>query len=428
MTRRVSWLTAVVIGRILAEQGVPIPDVTDDALLLIKRHNVVVGCTPGDAGVFGDAAVDAFVDDAALPDAATIDAGAPDAGIDPDGGVSDSGISDAGTDGCTMIPGDAVTMVLQPHVTTTTDGVRFAVLLVTPARPIIELTANPFVDLARETARQTIYQTIEIPDESLGTRCAAYGGGCGSYGSSVDAGASWTPPGLGDGGLGDGGLVEETIGPYQLVRAQPTSATELAGWLDQLGYEYVQDDVDAVAPYIALGYHVVALRVAVAKPGTMPMTPVALTWAGSEVRVPAALGRGALTPGKLTVFVSAQSRYAFTDARLRFAGWTSGTSCGWYGCNTGSSWYLTRSEIDLDQNQLPALDPVASEYFGADLVETEVIKQEVRVPVTVQCSSGCGESDDAGCCRNCSAAPSKRIDWGAIVLAVLVVLRRRRRR
>lgn len=421
-----SWLTAVVIGRVLAEPGLPAPDVTDDALLLVERYDARVGCTTGDGGVGGDAGLDAMLGDAATPDAGIGDAGTDDGGIG-DGGIGDGG-SDGGIgDGCTMIPGDAVTMIVQPHVTTTTDGTRFAVLLVTPARPIIELTSNPFVDLARETAVKTVIQTREIPDEKLGTRCIQYGGGCGNWGTSVDAGASWTPPGFGDGGLGDGGLLEETIGPYQVVRAQPSSSPELASWLDQLGYEYMQEDVDAVAPYIALGYHVVAIRVAVAEPGSMPLTPIALTWAGTEMRVPAALGRGALTPGKLTVFVAAQSRYYVPGARLRFAGWTSGSSCGWLGwCSNEPKWYLTRNEIDLDQNQPPEKDPIATYYYGADLQETNVIIEEVRVPVSVHCDEGC--DDGGGCCGDCSARKSPRLDLMTIVVVVGYVLRRRRPR
>ncbi|HEY5922640.1 MAG TPA: hypothetical protein VIV11_13255, partial [Kofleriaceae bacterium] len=83
-----SWLTAVVIGRILAESGTPAPDVSDQALLLIKRHNVVVGCSPGDAGMVGDAAIDASF----------ADAGPGDAGVDAspgDAGVADAGMPDA---------------------------------------------------------------------------------------------------------------------------------------------------------------------------------------------------------------------------------------------------------------------------------------------------------------------------------------------
>lgn len=396
------WATAVVIGRILAESGSPPPEVEDQALLFIKRQDVTVGCTPGDAGPSDDAAIDA------PGDADTGDAN--DGGL-ADAGVDDAGVPDAGT--CTSIH-DAITMVVQPHVSTTADGTRFAILLVTPERPVVELSANVFHDLAVATAPRVEIETIEVPDKSLGTKCATYSVGCGGgYSHSVDAGTTWYPPSFGDAGLGDGGLVEETIGPYQFVRTQPTSSSELATWLDELGYAYMPADLDAVAPYIALGWHVVAIRVSLDHPQTAAMTSVALTWQGTEIRVPAALGRGAVSPGTLTVYVAADGRYDFAAANVSFAGYTSDYSVS----------YLTRSELTLDQNAPPTKDPIASGTYG-DYWPVTVIKQEVHVPVTVECDRG-------GFCRNgcgeCNAKPQTRFDLLSIVLAIGFVLRRRRR-
>src|SRR5512139_948013 len=98
----------IVLGRILVEAGSPRPAVADSSLLLIKRHDVTIGCTPGDAGTIADAATDA---PDPPPDAATADAGLP-----------DGGMPDAGT--CEMIAGDAVTMIVQPEVSTGADGTR----------------------------------------------------------------------------------------------------------------------------------------------------------------------------------------------------------------------------------------------------------------------------------------------------------------
>src|SRR5262245_17837399 len=177
--------------------------------MLIKRHNVVVGCTPDDGGVGGDAAIDAPSD--AMTDAG-IDAG--DAGLG-DAGVDDGGMPDAST--CTTIPGDAVTLIVQPHVSSGLDGTRFAVLIVTPARPIVELQSDVFTDLARVTAPRIEERIVEVPDSSMGTVCSS---GCessnneGCGGGYGDDGTWWDPPGVSDAGLGDGGLIEETIGPY----------------------------------------------------------------------------------------------------------------------------------------------------------------------------------------------------------------------
>src|ERR1044071_4577585 len=99
--------------------------------------------------MLGDAATDAVLD-GPVPDA-SIDAGPTDAGVD-DGGVGDGGTPDAST--CEMIPGDAVTLVVQPQVLGGFDAnmTRFAILLVTPERPIVELQGDVFGDLARVTA------------------------------------------------------------------------------------------------------------------------------------------------------------------------------------------------------------------------------------------------------------------------------------
>lgn len=405
----VFWLATVVIGRVLAEQGAPPPDVTDDRLLLIKRHDVVIGCTPGDAGVMDDAAID----DAADAPADAADAGVADGGL-ADGGLADAGMPDAGT--CTTIPGDAITMIVQPHVSASVDGTRFAVLLVTPARPVVELQSQVFEPLEQLTAPLIETQTVEVPDESLGTRCADVEA-CGGGGGGCDGdwgGGSWSPPGLGDADLGDGGLVEETLGPYQFVRAQPADAAELAGWLDRLGYAYMPEDLDAVAPYIELGYHVVAIRVAFEDAETIRLMPIALTWPGSELRVPAALGRASgVGPGKLTVYIAGEQKYVLPGAEVPFAGYT----------NYADMTFLTRNEIVLDQNQPPSADPVAVHLDNLSHHDVEVVTEYVHVPVEVECSD-----DDGGCCNDCNAKPRARHDLAVLVAAIALTLRRRRPR
>ncbi len=409
------WLATVVIGRILAEPSSPPPDVADEALLLIKRHDVVIGCTPGDAGVMDDAATDADLDAAidATPDGPT-DAGVDDGGLD-DGGLADAGMPDAGS--CTMIPGDAITMIVQPHVSTSADGTRFAVLLVTPARPVIELKSHVFEPLEELTAPLIQTETVEVPDESLGTQCAdveACGGGGGGGCGGDWGGGSWTPPGLGDADLGDGGLVEETLGPYQLVRAQPSDTAELAGWLDQLGYAYMPEDLDAVAPYIELGYHVVAIRVAFEGAETIRLMPIALTWPGSELRIPAALGRATgVPPGRLTVYIAGEQKYVLPGADVPYAGYT----------NYADMTFLTRNEILLDQNQPPSADPVAIHPDNLSYHEVKVVTEYVHVPVEVECSD-----DGGGCCNDCNAQPRTRLDLGVLVVAIALTLRRRRSR
>lgn len=400
-----SWAILIVLGRILAEPDAALPDVDDDVVLLVKRQNVTIGCT-GDGGVIGDAAIDDAIDDAAV-DAAP-DGGAADAGID------DGGVPDAGTDGgvCEMIPGDAVTMIVQPRVSVSADGTRFAVLLVTPQRPLVEVKSHVFEPLAAVSAPVTQVKRVEVPDKSLGTQCAPLysGGGCGG-GDWGDDGSGYDPPPIGDARLGDGAIVEETVGPYQFVRAQPASAQELATWLDQLGYAYMQADLDAVAPYIALGYHVVAMRIA-SDTMTGSLMPVALTWPGSELRVPVALGRsGPASFGTLTVYIAAEAKYVFTGGTVRFANLT----------GSGEAAFLTRNEIAIDQNQPATSDPIAIHNDDQPVQEVNVVTEYVHVPVEVPCD------EDGGCCNDCNTRSRTRFDWGVLAIAVMFLLRRRRR-
>ena len=100
----------------------------------------------------------------------------------------------------------------------------------------------------------------------------------------------------------------------------------------------------------------------------------------------------------------------FPGAKVRFAKYI------------GSAPYLTRNELVLYQNLPATSDPVALEAYDGDFQEINVVTEYVHVPVEVPCE------DDGGCCGNCNAKPRARLDWGVLAIAVLVVLRRRRRR
>lgn len=409
------WLSAVVMGRLVTESGTPPPDVIDEAVLFVKRHNVVVG--PGCPG--GDAGVDGGLGDGGVPPDALTDGGVADAS---DGGMSDGGVGDGGVPGggeCTSIPGDAITMIVRPRVTTTVDGSRFAVLYVTPARPVVETTSDVFTQLGYITEPIIEHKTVEVEDPALGKQCEPCGcGGGGDYGGGgceggYGGGDYWNPPGLGDAGYGDGGLVVETTGPYQFVRAQPADAAQLASWLDQLGYAYTQDDLDAVAPYIALGYHVVAVRVAITSSSDANLVPISITWPGSEIRIPAALNRATgIGPWPLTVYIAAETRYEFAGASVPYAMRTSGADMA----------FVTKNQIRVYLDKPPSADPIAAQASYVEYHETKVETEYVHVPVSVQC-----DCDDGGCCRNCNTRSKARMDWVVLATCVAFVLRRRRR-
>lgn len=397
-------LVSLVIARVVMESGSPAPQLTDDAVLLVQRRDVTVG-----NGCGGDAGPDGGVPDGGA-DAGPIDGGPIDAGVDAgmDGGGSDAG--------CTSIPGDAITMMVQPRFSRVDGGARFAILMVTPARPIVETeSAYVFSDLAVVTAPRIEVHETRIEDPSYGSRCelgSSGGGGCGFGASEPEP--SWDPPPLGDGGLGDGGLTVDTIGPYQVVRAEPADTAELASWLTTLGYLYLPADLDAVAPYVARGYTVVAVRVALPDLPDGQLSPIALTWPGAELRLPVALGSpsGAALP--TTVYIAGPGRYELPGADVPFAWRTS-----W-----GDEGFLTRNEVMLDHGGDPDDDPVAVRVPGDP--EDRVVEHEyrtVRVPV-----NDCDEELDLGCgCGRCATGRRVRGDGFVVVGALALALRRRRR-
>lgn len=425
-------VVALVLARVLAEANGPAPALSDEAILVLKRHDIRVGngCTGTDAGV-GDGGITDGSNDGSM-DAGPADAGVADgptdAGLD-DGGITDAGDSDANDgsigDPCEHIPGDAITLVMQPRFSQVTTGARFAILMVTPARPVIEtIHRNTFPFLAGAT--RPVIQEIEkrVEDPSLGRVCNnSEPAGCGGGGPDYIDDPYWEPPPFdGDGGLDDpdGGYSVDDIGPYQVVRANPTSAAELTTWLTNLNYLVMPDDVAAVTPYIAKGYTIVALRVAIEATDDAEFAPIALTWAGTEIRLPAALGSTS-NAFPMTVYIAADHRYDLPGATVPFA----------FQVGYQNTYFLTRNEYTFDPRSIDE-DPVAIQVMG-DPEKREIVQHvtEVRIPVEDQAECGCdNEKDEFGCsCGQCSTG-GPRSDWAVLLgaIAFTLVPRRRRRR
>jgi hypothetical protein len=266
----------------------------------------------------------------------------------------------------------------------------------------------------------------EVEDPAMGKVCPAYAGngGCGGGPDYIDD-PYWTPPELGDGGLGDpdGGYTLDQIGPYQVLRANPTTTAELTAWLTDLNYLVMPDDVAAVAPYIVKGYTIVALRVALDDTTDGDLAPIALTWAGSEIRLPVKLGSQGAFP--MTVYIAADHRYDLPGASVPFA----------YRVGYDDARYLTRNEYNFDPTAATE-DPVAIQVMG-DPEKREIVQHvtEKHVPVLDDSECGCGggtsDRQNDGCLW-CSAPGNPRPDWavlfGAIVFTIIPRRRRRRRR
>lgn len=388
---------AAAICREVYQAGTPPPVMQPtQAVLIAKRTHVVVGasCPPADAGV------------------------------PPDARIGDAGVADAGGPGdagCTPTYGDVVSMVVQPRFEIGTDGASFALLMVTPGPPVIAAeNAQLFAQLAELTAPRVDVQQVYVEDERLGYQCndpkfssaTNEGGGCGG-------GASW---GHGDsyrdasfGSTGDGAVAIETIGAYEVIRVAATDRASLAGWLDTYGYVYKSDDLDAVEPYMALGWTVIAVRVALDHAHDGGLEPLSFTWTGTDVRLPLGIStRPSPLHYALTVFLSAEGRYELGGGRVSYARSTASPA------GIGTS-FLTRLELDVDPSKPAADDPVAHHVEDVEQQDSVTVTQEVHIP-----SSKCphsSRSNSAGCCES-SAGPPSSFAWLAGVLAL--VLRRRR--
>lgn len=309
--------------------------------------------------------------------------------------------------------GDTITMAVQPRFTTSSPGTSFAVLLATPAPPLYATeTSYLFESLAAATATRIEERLVEVEDPSLGSRCEIYGCG-GQPADGCGGGSQWITPGVPDATFGDGAVDVIPIGPYEILRLTAADTTELAAWLDQFGYVYTQADLDAVAPYLARGDTITAIRVIVEDPSTTALEVLTLTWSGSELRVPFALGRPpAGQTSRLAVYISAPGRHDLPGRTPVFAA-----------RGALRTDFLTRTDVVVPADATIDGDPLAvANLTEAEIIPYEIVEVVVLVPVT-ECEQ---DRDDGsgGCC----ASANRRVRWDAIFVAAAMLLSLRRRR
>ncbi len=403
---------ASAICREVVKRGSPPPLIEpQQPVLLLLRHDVVVGqiCEPpadgADAGAAGDAGTDAGPpSDAAVPDAGIADGGAPDAG--------------PGTE-CQPRYGDAVTMVVQPRFTLQEGGSRFALLMVTPRPPVVEAAApDLFLRLAEATYPEVVTNTVYVEDEALGYQCqdpkwnqssqgcaGGYGGGGGSGWdddwSDPSTASDASPP-------GDGAVIQ-TVGSYEVAVLAVTDVSGFTAWLDANDYAWDAADLDALAPYLAMGWTVIAIKIsgdqAVQHGG---LEPLAFTWEGSELRVPVGVSRypeGGQT--LLSIFVAADGRYDVPGATVGFAQPTS----------SGGGSFLTRNEYFADLSAPAAADPVATRVAGDPQHRDSVtVTEEVHIP-----SSKCPGGVDRESLCGCRTGGRQLGNWLLAVVAAIIL-------
>ncbi|MHB8877791.1 MAG: DUF2330 domain-containing protein, partial [Myxococcaceae bacterium] len=193
--------------------------------------------------------------------------------------------------------GGLETYVFRPHFCGTAKD--FGVILPIPAT----LASNPALAenaLFDDLDRYTTPETVEV--------CAPSGGGCGSKG--IDSGAF---EGL-DGGSQDINVVNRgTVGIFDYVLLQATSAAAFTDWLDQNGYPRGPLGSDAYASYVSAGWYFVAFKVTadtVAPPAGQKLCgdlgPIQLSFAAARPVVPARIASVNGASGTWRVFTLAE--------------------------------------------------------------------------------------------------------------------------
>jgi hypothetical protein len=414
------------ICREVTEVGSAAPAIApDQEIVIIQRTGVPVGCTDdGDAGPPADAG-------APPPDAA--DAGPP---------------GDAGN--CQPRLGDTITWIVQPRFSIGADGARFALLMVTP-RPPATATApvSLFQDLARATAPLEIVNEVYIEDEALGYQCndpkfgggggSTSGGGCGGGTTTSGGDGDWSlPEGDGidpaDAGLPGGYVRVQAVGGYQVAVLAARDGAALAAWLTDNGYAHDAADIDALEPYLDLGWVVTAVRVKSDQPlEGGGLEPLSFTFeataddAATDLRIPLGVSRQASGGhALLRVYVAAAGRTLVPGAGLTYAGWSTDMMGN---PDPGNPLFLTSSLLDVDLARTAADDPVlVRDSADTPLQEEYVIDREIRIPSS-SCPSG-SYGGDPGLC-DCDAGGNGRPGQLVSILVAcggFLWLSRRRRR
>lgn len=410
------------ICREVTEKGSPPPVIApDQEILVIKRTAVPFGCQPQTPPADG-APADGGLFDAGYSDAGLTDAGLSDAGPAPDAAPAPADAAPPDGAPCQPHLADTISWVVQPRFSTGSDGSRFALLMVTPRPPVIETApSTTFEDLARATAPLETVEERYVEDESLGSQCddpKSGGAGCGST-TTTGGDGSWKPPPLGGGGAADasgldGYVPVTTVGGYQVVVLDATDADALAAWLDGAGYAHEPADIDALRPYLELGWTVTAVRVASREAvDAGGLEPLSFTFEGTDLRLPLGVARQPAGARALVkIYIAAEGRYEVPGAGLSYASWT----------QTGT--FLTASLLDADLSLPADADPVAIRARTDDTFQDSyTIVREIHIPVS------CPIDGDFDLC-DCRAAgrPADHLPTLLLLAASIALLLHRRRR
>ncbi len=106
-------------------------------------------------------------------------------------------------------------------------------------------------------------------------------------------------------------LGSRRIGPFDVTRLVSADASALADWLGERGFPHPDGLDENLAPYVADGWEIVAIRLAAAEQGeslTGNLQPLRLSFPSDTVVYPMRLSRSAKTPQSVDLYVLAEHR------------------------------------------------------------------------------------------------------------------------
>ncbi|HVW24414.1 MAG TPA: DUF2330 domain-containing protein [Polyangiaceae bacterium] len=135
---------------------------------------------------------------------------------------------------------------------------------------------------------------------------------CNSYGVPTSAiglgGPQVTAPGADNGGVTV--LATQSVGPFDTVTLEGTSADVLVQWLNDNGYRITQKMIPLIQPYVESGMHFVAMKLQADK-NVSDITPIGMTYDSDQPLIPLQLTSVAAQPEMgIVTFILADKRWA----------------------------------------------------------------------------------------------------------------------
>jgi hypothetical protein len=198
-------------------------------------------------------------------------------------------------------------------------------------------------------------------------------------------------------------ILPSAIGPYEMAVLDGADANTLDTALLDRGFRGAPDELEAIRPYVAKGWYVVALRMRAGIIG--PPETVSFTYESSELRMPAWMHTD-------TIYVAADTRYQIPSTTVAFAAPAK---------TVGGATFITRSQVEVAVHRG---DRVAERTAAKIVIPTIQVTHQIPTPIE-RCPTP--EKSGPGCAFTPNGAAPVTGPVNLLVAAGLLLLVRYRR-